>query len=314
MRHKNRVILTQCVFLFCFWLLLGGRVGANLGLKDVRIARADVDGDGVFEILAGGRLGPALAFDVPRSARQAGVGVYVMDGDFLRPVCERGDLQVVADVAGGDVDGDGVDEVVVVGMGVLRVFDVVQRQLVEAGRVTLPNEWTDRVMVADVDDDGHFEVGVTVYDIGANAEMGRSEVIFWQWSGQTLQQKMVFNLDGHVGDLCAVRSVNGQSFVVLEVGAGDEGGELQVVSPRDGRTIWQGRVTPEQMRALHLDGQANRLAIGGVDGRVVMAQVMANGLVRQDVFQRTAQFSGFVWMPDMLVVLSQEWIVHRLQF
>lgn len=289
-------------------------VCADLGLKDVRIARADVDGDGVFEVLVGGRLGPALAVDVPRVGRQAGVGVYRAEGDFLRLICERNDLHVVTDVGGGDVDGDGVDEVVVVGMGVLSVFDVTQGQLVEIAHITLASAWTDRVMVGDVDGDGQMEVGVTVYDIGHNTEMGRSEVVFLHWTGKTLQHKMKFALDGHVGDLCAVKSMDGRSFVALEVGWGDEGGEVQIVSPHDGYAVWRNDMTDGHLRALHLDAQLGRLAIGGVDGRVWVAQVTSNGLVRQERFQQNTRFSGFVWMPDMLLLLSREWAVHWLRF
>lgn len=95
------LVIWHCWFCLLLGVLVCHTAWADLGLQDVRIAQVDVDGDGVFEVIAGGRIGPAQAFDVPRNARQAGVGVYRVSGQLLQPLCERADLFVVRDVGGG---------------------------------------------------------------------------------------------------------------------------------------------------------------------------------------------------------------------
>jgi len=298
--------------LFTFYLC--GISWGDLGLQDVRVARADVDGDGIMEVVAGGRIGRALAADVPRVARQAGVGVYRVTGELLHPICERRDLFVVADVAGGDVDGDGVDEIVVVGMGHLIVFDVTDGQLVEMAQMTLPGDWTDRVMVGDVDGDGRVEIGVTVYRIENGAEMGRSDVIFLQWANRRLEKRFEIGLEGHVGDLCALTTADGQHFVALEVGLGDEGGDLRVLSGPSGRVFWRGEMTKGRVRALSLDAQSTNLVIGGVDGRVWTATLSTNGLSNPNAVHRFLGISGLVLMPDQLLLFSNRIGLQMLRF
>lgn len=290
--------------LFSFYSVAWG----DLGLQNVRMARADVDGDGVLEVIAGGRIGAAVAVDVPRLLRQAGVGVYRVAGDLLQPICERQDLNVVADVAGGDVDGDGDDEVVVVGMGHLRVLDVVGGAFVEVARIALPSDWTDRVMVGDVDGDGNAEVGVTLYAIDRESEKGRSEVLFLQWTGAGFSKKFEFVIDGHVGDLCTMAFEDGRPVVALEVGIGDEGGAIQLLSGQSGQVIWQGNMTDERVRALSLDAQLTQLVIGGIDGRVHLARLSPNGLLSQQVIQQTPGFSGVVWMSQVLLFSNRSGI------
>lgn len=286
---------------------------ADLGLQDVRIAQIDVDGDGVLEVIAGGRIGPALAFDVPFTARQAGVGVYRVSGQLLQPICKRNDLYVVRDVGGGDVDGDGVDEVVTVGMGVLKVFDVLQGTLVEIAHVPLGNDWTDRVLVDDTDGDGRVEVGVIGYRIDVGAEIGQSEVVFWEWMGGGLQHDYSFVLDGHIGDLCAVLAEDGQRWVAAEVGMGDEGGDIHILSPQ-GQVLWQTPITDDRIRALSLDARQSRLAVGGINGQVWGVTLTPQGLVRQDLGTRVRGFSSLIWDVDRLLLFSKHTGLHFLRF
>ncbi|MBT3604780.1 MAG: hypothetical protein HN521_17100 [Candidatus Latescibacteria bacterium] len=286
----------------------------DLGLRDVRVARADVDGDGIAEVVAGGRLGRAPAVDAPRSVRQAGIGVYRVAGNFLHPICERDDLFWVSDVAGGDVDGDGVDEVVAVGLGHVMIFDVVGDQLVEIGHEILENDWTDRVMVADVNGDGRVDVGVTVYHIDPGAEMGRSEVRYFSWANTRLEKHFEFEIDGHVGDLCGVTNERGEVIVALEVGTGDEGGEIQMWSGRSGRVFWRGDMTNGRVRALSLDAQAAQLVIGGVDGQVWMSHMTSFGLSPARELQHRWGLSGLLLLPQRLLTLSNRMGLQLLRF
>lgn len=309
------MILRLFCLLICVCCWSEGAVWGDLGLQDVRMAHADVDGDGIAEVIVGGRIGPAVAADVPRMARTAGVGVYREDRGMLTPLYERGDLHVVADVAGGDVDGDGMDEVVVVGMGQVTILDVIDGQLVVGTRFELAHEWTDRVMVDDVDGDGVLEVGVTLYHIAPDMERGQSEVVFGQIVNQAFHKKFNFAFNGHIGDLCGIKAGDGQVFVALEVGMGDEGGDVYVISGRTGDRVWHGALTLERVRALYLDAQAPFLAVGGVDGRIWQARMTPDGFVSSPhLLQHLVGVSGLVWMPDKRLLLSHRTGLHVLRY
>lgn len=314
--RRSRVLMMRHIVLCVLVLYFGApeALMAEVGFRDVRVAHADVDGDGVFEVVAGGRLGAPVAVDVPRLARQAGVGIYRVMGEVLHPLHERFDLHVVSDVAGGDVDGDGVDEVVVVGMGALTVFEVVNNELVMLTRVMLGANWTDRVMVADVDGDGLADVGVTRYAIDADAEIGRSEVVFLRWTGQTLREDVVWHLDGHVGDLCALSGDDGRVNVVIEVGMGDEGGRVVVQDGRLGQVLWQEQLTTGGVRALSLDARGAQLVVGGVNGQMWMARWMANRLVEQRAWQQSTVFSGLAFLPDRLILFSRQMGLQMMRY
>jgi len=298
--------------LFTFYFC--GVSWCDLGLRDVRVARVDIDGDGTVEVVAGGRIGQAVAVDVPRNNRKAGIGVYRVDGALLQLICEREDLFWVADVAGGDLDGDGIDEIVAVGLGHVMIFDVVGNRLVEIGHEILEHHWTDRVMVGDVDGDGRVEVGVTVYDIAQGAEIGRSEVRFFSWVQTRLESSFVFFVDGHVGDLCGVTAARGETYVALEVGVGDEGGEIQMRVGHTGRVFWRGDLTVGGVRALSLDARETQLVIGGIDGQVWMSQVTSFGLSRANVFQHAVGLSGVLLLSDRLMTLSNRMGLKILRF
>jgi hypothetical protein len=307
---------TRVTFSLLFYLFVGfrGISWAEFGLQNVRVARADVDGNGTYELIAGGRIGWAQAADIPAANRSAGVGVYRVEKGLLQPLCERRDLHVVADVAGGDVDGDGIDEVVVAGMGLLTVFEVVNHQLVEIARASLPGDWTDRVMVGDVDGDGQVEVGVTSYSIDSGAEVGRSKVTFFQWANGTLEKRFQFDVSGHIGDLSAMETDDGQGLLALEVGMGDEGGEVRVLSGQNGQVVWAGEMTTGRVRALSLDSHGTKLVIGGVDGRVWTATLGPTGLSAPGMVHRAIGITGLAWMPNQLLTFSNRLGLQMLGF
>ena len=262
-KGKNQSLLIWVKGALVLIMLAGfclGDASAETGFQKVRFARADVDGDGVSEVVAGGRIGPAVSVDVPRAVRQAGFGVYQVSGKLLKPLAVREDLQSVQDVGAGDLDGDGKDEIITVGMGRLTVFGWRQDGLSEMSRVSLGGAWTDRVAVGDVDQDGRAEIAVTIYQIEAEAEIGHTRVVIYRW-----QDALVRGHDWitrmHVGDLAA-----NASGWVMEVGAGEEGGELMAVN-KEGWPVWQHSVASGP-RALSLDVIDQRLIVGRVDGVV----------------------------------------------
>ncbi|MDA0710526.1 MAG: hypothetical protein O3B73_10010 [bacterium] len=283
---------------------LYGVAQADLAIHNVRLARADVDGDGQVEVVAGGPIGAAMAVDVPRNFRVAGVGIYRAAGPLLHPLYERSDLFAVSDVAGGDVDGDGRDEIAVVGMGHLLLLDFIDDRLVDLARVELRSDRTDRVVVIDLDADGRSEIGVTVYFLGADSEVGRSEIVFYEWNPEGLRIKSSFSLEGHIGDMSSLPPSDMKSGIALEIGWGDESAGIRLVDARNGQVFWHGQTIGDLGRILNLDALNDTLVMGGSDGRISMAKISRVGLSKPVNFRRFQSPSGFVCLPTGLMIFS----------
>ena len=280
------------VFAFFYWVF---PIGAQVGFYDVRFARCDVDGDGVWEVVAGGRMGPALPVDAPRHLHQGGVGIFRASGNMLHMLSTRQDLHAILDVAAGDIDGDGRDEIATVGLGQLTIFAFQQDQLKTRLVVDLEGLWTDRVVIDDVDGDGRDDVGVTVYEMEDQAEIGQTTVVFYRWQGSRLLPFRRLLVDQHVGDLCVV-----SNHLVMEVGSGDEGGQARMYGLTDGIEHTRTLLTQNGVRVLSLDTQDTRLIAGSIDGLLGMFDVVPTGLVfvgRQTVERG---IKSLVWLPNGL--------------
>lgn len=287
--HK-RFMCISLLSVFCFlFSVFYGEVRADVGFQKVRFARGDVDGDGMVEIIAGGRVGDPVAVDVPRGVRRAGVGVYRANGQLLEPLAVRDDLQVVQDVAAGDLDGDGRAEVVTVGMGRLTVFGWAQDGLTEKARVSLGGVWTDRVAIGDVDGDGRAEIAATVYRVGVDAEIGHTRVIIYRWAGNALVEDRNWMMRLHVGDITS--AADGW---IVEVGAGEESGELQGLNA-NGWPIWQISAAGRS-RALSLDVLGDRLAVGRVTGSLSVYGLVT-GQPQEVSSLRVPFLTGLLFLP-----------------
>ena len=131
-----------------------------------RFASGDVDGDGQAELIVGGRVGPFRAVTDPPTSGRARVEVYRREGRLFQPMGAGFELSQVADVASGDLDGDGRWEVVAVGGGRMVILGWQAGSLAIRHVESLGNEWSDRVAAGDVDGDGRHELAVTLYGIG----------------------------------------------------------------------------------------------------------------------------------------------------
>ena len=239
-------------------------------ISEPRFALGDVDGDGVPEVIVGGRVGPFRAVTDPQIRKRARVEAGRMAGRMLHVMGASPELHVVEDVAAGDVDGDGRDEVMAVGGGRLITLGWEDGSLRIRHVEALPSGWTDRVAVGDADGDGSPEVALTLYHIEDGAEVGRTTLVLYRWQAGAWLERWSEEVPMHVGDLdLADLDGTGGCELVLEAGAGDEGGEGRLFRFTDGSytQIWSGTITDYGRRALSLS------AIPGKNGMVAVAEV-----------------------------------------
>jgi len=253
-------------------------------ISQPRFASGDVDGDGRDEIIAGGRVGHFMPVDAPLFSRRARVDVYRQAGPLLRLVGRAPELHAVEDMTTGDVDGDGRAEIIAVGFGRLILLTWRKGGLSVHRMKPLALDWTDRVAAGDLDGDGRAEVAVTLYDIDADAEMGRTQVIFYRWQGNAFEEWQALDVPFHVGDLALgdLDGVGGQELL-LETGAGEEGGDARLYHWQGGRCkeTWRGPVTDGGRRALNLSiraGSPGLVAAGATNGGVRLYRFDGNGL------------------------------------
>ena len=282
---RQRHIRTISITLFALGLLsVSGPRGAHAfeTMSKLRLASADLDGDGSVEILAAGRLGPFQSLTSPLGSRRARVEVYSTSGTLLHLLAACEDIHVADDIAGADLDADGRDEVLVIGAGRLSVLSLQGEQLLVRHVVQLPCEWTHRVDAADVDGDGLVEVAVAAYDIGADGGIGNTALTIYRWTGSGLHALDEIAVRGHVGDLTfslPAGSVSPQ--LILELGAGEEGGDGigYAFSGTGFVEAWQAPLARRPIRILHLSGLpgSDQLSASAVDGSATFLRTGRDG-------------------------------------
>ena len=245
------------------------------GLSGPRLSTGDGDGDGVVDVALAGSL--AGRVDEPASLRSARVDWYAVPGE---PAVTSGELHVADDLAHADLDGDGRDEIVVVGAYDWHVLHLVDGFLREraSGSWAAPL-W--RVAAADIDGDGRDELALVTLRRGLVDEVPRATVelvaVDMTPTGVTLRVLDTWEVDAHVGDLCFAAAADGPELIV-ETGAEEVGGRLHRLSTAGGRlreveTIIAGS---QRLRILSLSavdvGQRTLLSLGDVTGRVRLVE------------------------------------------
>jgi len=245
-------------------------------IEQVRLGRADFDGDGVAEIVVGGRVGPYVASDVPFSMRRARIEI-LRDGNTIgAPLATTGELRVLEDVTAGDLDGDGEPEVLAVGGGWLTVFKKDGQQLRNVASLHLGGV-TARVALSRLG-----VVAVTVYDIDDEGDSGLTTVSLLALMNGKFVERGDIRVRGHVGDLTFFGLSERRHGLVAETGGGEEGGDASVwdVSlPGSPVPVWSGRVNSGR-RALVVTslGTPHSVAFGSLDGTVSVCEWTGAGL------------------------------------
>lgn len=213
---------------------------AQSWMERPRLAQADLDGDGTVEIIAGGRIGRFLPVDTPLFARTARVEVFGGEGALRTPIASSPNLYVVSDVAAGDVDGDGVAEVVAVGAGRLVVLRLQGASLVIEQSVDVGAPQSPRVAM-----DGSV-VAVAAYRVAPDGDAGNTEIRLYETGVGRLKLSGRIDVDAHVGDLAVGETPDGHRLLLAETGTAEEGGHAStwdVTSPASPVFVWSGPVT-----------------------------------------------------------------------
>lgn len=264
------------------------RVGATDQITAPRFAEGDLDGDGVAELVVGGRVGRFRALTDPFASKAARIEVHgAHDGGLdLRGTSE--DLHVINDVAAADLNGDGRAEIVAVGDYRIYVLEYGRGALAIQHVQVLATGRFLSVDAADLDGDGRAEIAIAESrpETGAEAQAADVSVYTYQ-SGGGLAQQGALVLSQSVGDIC-LGDFDGDGSVdlVLELGNEEIGGALGVYSFAGFQPLerFTGQVTEEHARALSLAagkvGSASLLGIGDTRGRVTLVRPHSSGFAR----------------------------------
>jgi hypothetical protein len=270
----------------------------HAALAAPRFAEGDVDGDGVNELVAGGRVGRFRAVTDPFAVRTAHVEVYGGDNPLTDRRIVSENLHVVNDVSVGDVDGDGRAEIIAIGDFRIYILDYAASRLNVRYWVALAEGHFRKVDSADVDGDGRAEVIIAERSAQADGESTATAIRVFGFAGD-FQQLAVLALNADVGDLCLGDfDGDGQIEMAVEQGGEEMGGLLGVygfagVQPY---ARFAREITDQRQRILNLSAQrldaVDVLGVGDVRGQVRLLRLQGTdfNLIDQVELPHTSGF------------------------
>ncbi|HAA78513.1 TPA: hypothetical protein DCE37_25730 [Candidatus Latescibacteria bacterium] len=254
---------------FCLGLLLGAIpvVGEMLASRGVS---TDLDRDGKYELIVGGVVANGRGL----------IRVGQIHNRSVRLVSELPVEVEVRDVATGDIDGDGMPEILTIGAGHLRAYRIEMGEPVALTGRRLRTAWTDRLSSLTVSDG--VWIASTDYRVERDQDVGETKITGWVATDGQIEQMWSIDIDAHVGDLVLV-SKGDDVFLVLESGTGDEGGDIRVYNVTGHpRQVWTHRLTDGvRCRALEVT-EGNRVAIQPYGGSGSLWQVKGGGDLRRE--------------------------------
>ncbi|MCH2663827.1 hypothetical protein MK139_05750 [bacterium] len=271
-RSRRDRVLVNTILSACVLWLVAGNLFAEYTVERPRLASANFGEKPAVVIV--GRSG---VFGLPGSRGVLQVGE--IQSGLLRIVAEMSTAEVICDVDTGSFDGTERDDVFSVGDGLLRVYRYHGNELQVLAFFGLRSEWTDRIATLNDPENGTL-VAVTEYEIQPDQDVGVTTIRGFRVRGGELVEVWSFDIGAHVGDLALLSGE--RPFLVLESGAGDEGGDLSVydVTGVPDR-VWSGRVT-EGERCLSVQRMlgASSLLVHPVGGRPQLFTSSSGRLIR----------------------------------
>ena len=255
-----------------------------------RFAEGDLDGDGRTELVVAGRVGAFRPVTDPLMGRRARIELQNVQNGLLRPIAHNDEMPVVEDVAVGDVDGDGREEIVAVGWYRLWTLRLQGGALVVVGSDLLATGQFGRVAVADLDGDDQVEVVTAESLREPGSEVGSTAISVYRFErleGLEGQWRRVARMElaGHVGDLCMGNlGTDGRASLALELGGEEVGGLVQLYDFHgfEPQLRHSQQLTREHVRALSLGlrrvAGRSLLAVGAIGGQIGLWEPRSNGL------------------------------------
>lgn len=284
------------IVILCAGGLLSGPLNGQALLEAVRSVAVDLDQDGQLEVVTVGRIGSYR----PGFENGGVVRVGTLLGGRVEIVADAVSPVVVRDVAIGNYMGDGRPEVFSVGDGWLRVHRYESGSLKEVGAQSLASGWTDRIAV--LNRKTVSIVAITEYEIQPDSDVGQTKVRAFEARAGKLREIWSLMIPVHVGDLAFV-SDGERSRLILETGAGEEGGDVQVYDVMGSsrpRQVWGGRLNGGR-RCLSIeitDPDRQEILLRSIDGEAIVYRLGQVGLqqVRRlalSTGSRVVPISGF---------------------